>query len=160
IVDQDVDVRETVLTCARMMRERAQKARVSLKVDGDNWPPVLRADGRRLKQVLLNLLSNAVKFTPPEGRVEIGTRPAGDGGLDFFVADTGIGIAPENIPEVLKPFAQVAPIATRRHDGTGLGLSLAKSLTELQGGRLVIESEVGKGTTVTVHFPPDRLVAH
>jgi len=159
IVEQDVDVRETVLTCARMMRERAHKAQVSLQVDGNSWPPVLRADGRRLKQVLLNLLSNAVKFTPPEGRVEIGTRRAGDGGLDFFVADTGIGIAPENIPAVLKPFAQVAPIATRSHDGTGLGLSLAKALTELQGGRLTIESVVGKGTTVTVHFPRDRLVA-
>jgi PAS domain S-box-containing protein len=158
ILEQDVDVHATVITCARMMQDRAQRARVSLKVDGGNRSYLLRADGRRLKQVLLNLLSNAVKFTPPDGRVKIGTRSADDGGLDFFVADTGIGIAPDHIPLVVKPFAQLAPSASRSHDGTGLGLSLAKSLTELQGGRLAIESEIGSGTTVTVHFPPEKII--
>jgi two-component system cell cycle sensor histidine kinase PleC len=159
VADQEVDVRETVNTCARMMRERADKAQVSLKVLDGYGNPVLKADGRRLKQILLNLLSNAVKFTPPHGRVEIGARRADNGGIDFFVVDTGIGIAPEHIADVVKPFNQVAPAATRSHDGTGLGLFLVKALSELHDGTLSIESTVGAGTRVTVHFPASRVVA-
>ena len=107
----------------------------------------------RLKQILLNLLSNAIKFTPDGGKIEV-TVEAGDGNAVILkVDDTGIGIKKNDIPKILRPFGQIKDIMTRGHEGTGLGLSLAKSLAELHGGNLAIASEVGKGTTVIVQLP-------
>ena len=119
-------------------------------------PPV-RADGRVLKQILINLLSNAVKFTPPGGTVTVGVA-LDDAGLSVSVADTGIGMAAEDIPRALAAFGQVDSALNRKYEGTGLGLPLVKALTELHGGRLDLESEVGVGTTVTVRLPRERLV--
>ena len=140
------------------MRGRAENGGVRL-VNGiarGAMPPLL-ADERAVKQVLLNLLSNAVKFTPAGGRVSIGAELRGDGSLAICVNDTGIGIAREDIPRALAPFSQVDSALTRRYEGTGLGLPLVKSLIELHGGNLELESEVGKGTLVTVVFPVDRV---
>jgi signal transduction histidine kinase len=123
----------------------------------DDLPPV-RADALRLKQVLLNLLSNAVKFTPEGGSVTIGASVAADGGIEISVADTGIGMAPEEIPIALEPFRQVSSPLARNVEGTGLGLSLAKALTERHGGTLSIESAVKVGTTVRIHLPPGRTI--
>jgi len=110
-----------------------------------------------VKQILLNLLSNAVKFTPESGRVSIAAELRNDGTLAMSVQDTGIGIAPENIPRALAPFSQVDSSLSRRYEGTGLGLPLVKSLIELHGGRLELASEVGKGTEATIVFPARRV---
>ncbi|HXC57434.1 MAG TPA: ATP-binding protein [Rhizomicrobium sp.] len=122
-------------------------------------PPVLRADERKLVQILVNLLSNACKFTPAGGSVTLAAERSRDGSLALSVRDTGIGIAPEDIDKVLSPFGQVESAFSRSHHGTGLGLPLAKSLAELHGGALVLESVQGSGTTVTVTLPRARVVA-
>ncbi len=120
--------------------------------------PQLWADERKIKQVLINLLSNAIKFTPEGGAITVSASVQPDGSLAIAVADTGIGIAKEHIEIVLAPFGQVDSALSRKHAGTGLGLPLTKSLIELHGGRMVVESELGKGTTVTIVLPPERII--
>jgi signal transduction histidine kinase len=113
----------------------------------------------RIKQIVLNLLSNAVKFTPSGGQVWAGARlPQDRGGLEFTIADTGIGMKPDDIPIALEPFRQVDNPYARRYEGTGLGLPLARTLVELHGGTLTIASALGEGTTVTVTLPRERVM--
>jgi len=142
----------------RLVRGRAEKGRVRL-VNGiaHGAVPRVYADERAVKQMLLNLLSNAVKFTPEGGRVAVAAEARGDGSLAVSVDDSGIGIAPANIPRALAPFSQVDSSPSRPHEGTGLGLSLVKSLIELHDGKLELESEEGKGTLATIVFPADRV---
>jgi two-component system cell cycle sensor histidine kinase PleC len=142
------------------VKERAEAGGVTLTVDVADDPPALRADERMVKQILINLLSNAIKFTRPEGKVELRVRHRRDGGFVFEVADTGIGIAREDIPLALSPFKQIDGDLNRHFEGTGLGLPLSKSLTELHGGSFELQSEPGVGTTVTVRFPVERIVTH
>ena len=115
------------------------------------------ADERALKQVLINLISNAVKFSNDCGTVRVEASFSPDG-LRLSVVDEGIGIAEEDIPRALAPFTQVDGTLARTHEGTGLGLPLAKYMTELHEGYLQIESEPGRGTTVSVVLPAKRLV--
>ena len=120
--------------------------------------PNLRADARRLRQILTHVVSNAVKFTPSGGRVTVQVGVAANGGLTLIVSDTGIGIAEELIAHALEPFKQLDTRLARRFEGVGLGLPLAHALTRLHGGSLTIASVPGKGTSVTVAFPADRTV--
>ncbi|HTP81736.1 MAG TPA: ATP-binding protein [Alphaproteobacteria bacterium] len=154
-----VDVSELVGRSLRMIKERATRQAITLsgKTDG-NLPP-LYADDRKLMQILLNLLSNAVKFTPGGGRVTVSATCETKGVLAIRVTDTGVGIAAENLAKALSPFGQIDNLLTREHSGTGLGLPLAKRLTELHGGTFDIESRVGLGTTITLRFPVDRGIA-
>jgi PAS domain S-box-containing protein len=117
--------------------------------------PAIRGDRRALKQVLINVVSNAIKFTPRAGAVTIEAAPAEDG-VAVTVADTGSGIAPEHIPHVVEPFYRAAGDAytTGPASGAGLGLAIANGLVQAHGGTLAIASQVGKGTTVTLRFPP------
>ena len=115
------------------------------------------ADGRRIKQVLLNLLSNAAKFTPQGGRVAVQALAA-DGCFTIRVCDTGSGIAAEDLDRLSEPFVQLAQ-SEAGPAGTGLGLHLVKTLVELHGGRVAIESAPGEGTTVTLRFPSGCLVS-
>jgi PAS domain S-box-containing protein len=159
--EEKVNVGETLDACAAMLRERAVEAELKMSTSvADDFPP-LWADATAFKQILLNLMSNAVKFTPAKGRVVVeailGEAILGEGRSPMLrVTDTGVGIPAADIPRVLEPFGQADDIMTRSHEGAGLGLSLARSLAELHGGSLEIESEVGVGTTVTVRFPPER----
>ncbi len=121
--------------------------------------PLLRADERKLKQILVNLLSNAIKFTEAGGKVGLRAWCHEDSGHVFQIADTGIGIALEDIPKALAPFQQVEGDLDRRHEGTGLGLPLTKALVEMHGGSLDLQSQAGAGTTVTVHFPAERIIS-
>ena len=121
--------------------------------------PPLRLDRRRVRQVLLNLLANAVKFTPAGGRITIAARMEEDGRLAVTVADTGIGIAAEDIPMILEPFGQVRSAFQRDHGGTGLGLPLSRRLIEAHGGTLEIDSAPGEGTRVTLRFPAERILS-
>jgi signal transduction histidine kinase len=120
--------------------------------------PKLRVDGRKFRQILVNLLSNAFKFTPKGGCVWLEAAVESEGGLALAVRDTGIGIAKADLDNVLTPFGQVESAFSRRHHGTGLGLPLAKSLTELHGGSLSVESILNEGTTVTVRLPAGRVL--
>ncbi len=120
--------------------------------------PPLYADQRSIRHILLNLMSNAIKFTPAGGRVTVRAARARDGGLDLAVADNGIGMSPEHLAIALTPFGQVANEYTRRHDGTGLGLPLVKSLSELHGAAVHIESTLGVGTSVRIAFPAERVL--
>jgi len=158
LTESAIDLHEAAESSLRLVRGRAENGGVRLVNGVDRGAmPRLLADERAVKQILLNLLSNAVKFTPEGGRVAVGAELRGDGSLAITIDDTGIGIAPENIPRALAPFSQVESSLTRRHEGTGLGLPLVKSLIELHGGTLQLESQEGKGTLATVIFPAERV---
>lgn len=119
---------------------------------------MLRADQRKLRQILVNLLTNAVKFTDAGGKITVSTWCRADSGFVFQIADVGIGIAPEDIPKALSQFGQVDSDLSRKYEGTGLGLPLTKALVELHGGCLDLQSQVDVGTTVTVRFPASRII--
>jgi signal transduction histidine kinase len=125
--------------------------------------PALRADGIKLKQMLLNLMTNAIKFTPIGGMVRLTAwiEPPGGpwaGSLAVAVADTGIGMRPEEIPTALEPFRRLEAGRALRNLGTGLGLPIAKAQIEMHGGVLEIDSRPGAGTRVTLRFPANRVV--
>ena len=133
-------------------------SRVDVKVDERLVDFV--GDERKIKQILLNLLSNAVKFTPEGRRVGIDARQT-DGGVEISVSDTGIGIAPEEPPKIFEEFRQVGADYAHKNEGTGLGLTLAKKFVELHGGRIWLESAMGKGSTFTFFLtPPVSLTLH
>jgi two-component system, cell cycle sensor histidine kinase PleC len=138
-------------------RARARDIKIGMSVPDDL--PAVRADATKLRQILLNLMSNAVKFTEAGGEVSLTAAIAPDGGLELTVQDNGIGMTPREIEIALEPFGQVDSSLSRTHEGTGLGLPLAQRLTELHGGSLRIESTKGKGTTVHVLLPKDRVGA-
>jgi len=158
ISESVVDVAETLLACMKMMRERADRAQLILSTEISPTIPKLLADELRLKQILLNLLSNAVKYTPPGGRISVRTSVNAAGNMEFVVADTGIGIAEEDMSRVLMPFEQVRESQNLAKEGTGLGVYLSRVLAELHGGTLSIESVPRKGTTVVVNLPAARLI--
>jgi signal transduction histidine kinase len=142
---------------ASMFRESCSAADLDLKVEVPAEEVTVLADERALRQVLINLLSNAVRHTPAGGKVVMGGRLAEGGSLDIFVADTGVGIPAEDMNRVLQPFEQVSRDQRRQQEGTGLGLSIVKQLVDLHGGKLSLESQVGKGTRVTFSLPPRRV---
>ena len=153
---EDVTELANVLaSCRNMMAGRAHKSRLTLEIP-DTGGLAIWADERKLKQILLNLLSNAVKFTPAGGRVSVVLSTTAEW-VTFDVADTGIGIAQEDIERALAPFQQVDGDLNRRYEGTGLGLTITTSLVEMHGGRLTLDSTVGVGTTATVRLPAWRL---
>ena len=134
------------------VRERATKHGINLDVTVDERLGDFVGDERKIKQILLNLLSNAVKFTPEGGRIGINARQA-DGSVEISVSDTGIGIAPEDQAKIFEEFRQVGGDYAHKREGTGLGLTLAKKFVELHGGKIWVESEVGKGSTFSFTLP-------
>jgi PAS domain S-box-containing protein len=155
--ETEVDLASVFASVERLVRDQAHRRQLRLTVASPESLPLLHADERRLKQILINLLSNAIKFTEPGGSVEALAGLDPDGQLSVAVSDTGIGIAPEDIPEALAPFGQVDNRLSRKFLGTGLGLPLTRALVELHGGNLVLASAPGVGTTVTVRFPAVRV---
>jgi len=156
--EEDCDSGAILRGAMRLVAERADAAGIGLREEVAAELPRLHADRRLVKQILLNLLSNAIKFTPTGGRITVSAELDETGGLQLTVADTGIGIPLDQMERVLQPFAQVENIMTRSHSGTGLGLPLCKALADLHGARLLLTSELGVGTTVTVAFPRERTV--
>jgi signal transduction histidine kinase len=135
-----------------LVRERATRHGITLTQTVADGVGDIIADERKVKQILLNLLSNAVKFTPEGGRVDL-TATAAEDGITIAVSDTGIGIAPDDQATIFEEFRQVGRDDTRKQEGTGLGLTLAKKFVELHGGRIWVESKVGKGSTFTFSLP-------
>jgi signal transduction histidine kinase len=156
--DQDVDLSFVVRDALRLVEAQAEKSKIHLSEAMRGDIPLIRGDERRLRQILINLLANAVKFTPEGGRVRVSIFRR-DAELAIEVSDTGIGMAPEQIPKALEPFGQIESKVSGKYEGTGLGLPLAKRLIELHGGTLTIESKPNAGTRVTVTVPPERIVA-
>jgi PAS domain S-box-containing protein len=130
---------------------------IAFEIDLPGDLPSIWIDKRKFAQIVINLLSNSLKFTPRGGKVVLSSHNNDDGSLAISVRDTGIGIAPEDMQTVLAPFGQVESAFSRKHHGAGLGLPLARSLVELHGGTLTIESELGVGTTATVTIPAARV---
>ncbi len=159
LYEEDIDVATVVRSCLTIVKGRAENGGLTLETQIPPECPALCADERQLKQILINLLSNAIKFTPTGGTVTVRTWHRKDDGYVFQIADTGIGIANEDIPNALTPFRQIDSNLNRKFDGTGLGLPLTKSLIELHDGLFDLQSEVGIGTTVTVRFPAERIVS-
>ncbi len=156
LYEELIEVDKIVQACEGLVSGLAAEKEVGLTCAFGEKLPRFWGDGKRLKQILINLLSNAVKFTPAGGKVEVQAFRANDGGLMISVSDNGIGIHPDNIESAFTPFQQIDSHLTREYEGTGLGLPLAKAFTELHGGVLEIQSSLGSGTTVRVHFPPKR----
>ena len=134
------------------VRERATKHGINLDVTVDERLGDFVGDERKIKQILLNLLSNAVKFTPEGGRIGINARQS-DGSVEISVSDTGIGISPDDQARIFEEFRQVGGDYAHKKEGTGLGLTLAKKFVELHGGKIWVESEVGKGSTFCFTLP-------
>jgi two-component system cell cycle sensor histidine kinase PleC len=151
-----VDLRQVIECCLPMVQQMATANGVGLRAI-PNATSLLWADRKRVDQILINLLSNAVKFTPNGGTVSVEAHVCEDGSLALIVADTGIGMTPEQIHTAMQPFRQVDSTLGRKYEGTGLGLPLTDGLMHLHGGRLDITSETGVGTIVTAIFPVNRV---
>jgi signal transduction histidine kinase len=150
---EELRVGDLIAEAVEVITLQAEAADVALIEDVEPWLPVMRVDRRRMRQVLVNLLTNAVKFTPSEGTVRICAHRRGDN-IAIEITDTGIGMAAHDIPKALERFSQVDGSLARKYEGVGLGLPLAKHLTELHGGWLELQSEPGSGTIATVILPP------
>jgi len=157
--ETEVNVMELIAESLSIMEPKAREVGCVMERDiAANLPNVI-ADERALKQVLLNLLSNAFKFTPSGGKVTAFAHRATDGGLEFGVRDTGVGIAPEDQALVFENFGQGRHDVVTAEKGTGLCLPIVKGLIEEHGGTVSLTSQVGRGTTVLLHLPPQRCVA-
>jgi signal transduction histidine kinase len=158
IHDERVDIAAKIDRLIRSLRPDALRGGVQLNFRIEPNLPWLRADRERVWQILRHILSNAIKFTPVGGNVLVEAEQI-ETGMAITVKDTGIGIAAEDIPLVFERFRQIDAGHARKYEGIGLGLSLARDLVELHGGRLSLESKKGLGTTVTINFPADRLIS-
>lgn len=153
--ESQVNLGNIMNVCLRLVDPTASSKNVRIEKDASYLPPVW-VDERAMRQVFLNVLSNAVKFTEPGGTVSISSRLTDAGDIIVCVVDTGIGMAPEDIPRALQPFEQISSSLTRGHAGTGLGLPMVASLMHLHGGEVTLESELGKGTSVRIVLPASR----
>ena len=147
----DFDLPTAIDNALTLVRERASRRGVTLHQAIDHRLGQLRGDERKIKQVLLNLLSNALKFTPEGGRIDV-RAGLGDGVAEISVADTGVGIAPEDQEAIFEEFKQVGT-AAKKVEGTGLGLALSRKFIELHGGRIWVKSELAVGSTFTFTIP-------
>jgi signal transduction histidine kinase len=160
-----VKMKDLLAGSLSMVKERALKHGIRLSLEVDGLPEIIQVDERKIKQVVYNLVSNAIKFTPNGGEIRVGAklltaplredpnsevRESGQT-ISIWVSDTGIGIEKKNLERIFDPFEQVENGATRKHPGTGLGLSLTRNFVELHGGTICAESE-GKGKGSTFHF--------
>jgi len=152
------DVAGALQGALTLVRERATRHGITVGLDVDADVGSIVADERKVRQILLNLLSNAVKFTPDGGRVSLAAK-RGNNSVEISVADTGIGISLEDQAALFEEFRQVGTDAARKHEGTGLGLALAKRLVELHGSAIRVESAPGEGTTFTFSLPDRPLPA-
>jgi len=158
LYEEWIDVHDAIGSVTRMLHDQAQRSDVNITVEAPDELPPLYADEKKIRQILINLLSNALKFTDQGGTVTLTAWYNDSGGYVIQVEDTGIGIALKDIPKALGLFGQVDSAFNRRYEGTGLGLPLSKSLAEMHGGSLDIQSQVDVGTTVTVRLPTERVV--
>ena len=145
-------VRDTL----KYVKNWADENKVTLDMMLDQKEPSFISDIRAVRQIILNLVTNAIKFTSKCGAVTCSSLVNSDGKITFKIIDNGIGIEKKDIPKVMEPFSQVPTSEARGHNGTGLGLPITKSLVELLGGTLLIESEIRVETQITVNLPTQQ----
>jgi two-component system cell cycle sensor histidine kinase PleC len=150
---ETLDLSQTLAESLRVVSGRANDKHLTLDTDIEGTVPVV-ADRRAIKQIIVNLLSNAVKFTPDGGKVTVRCRGRRNS-VVLLIADSGIGIAPQSLARLGKPFEQVESQLTKTYHGSGLGLAIAKSLANLHGGSMKLRSKLGAGTVVCVALPRD-----
>ncbi len=156
LIEEKVSVRSITEETLRIMQEKIKSKHIIAKVEMADDMPLLFADKRKLKQVLINLISNAIKFTPPRGTITVSADCTEERAMKIQIIDTGIGIAEDDISTALAVFGQVH--RSQSHEGTGLGLPLCRMFTELHSGKLSLSSILGEGTTVELYFPPERVI--
>ena len=154
--EEEIDLKRTIEECVRIVSDRAKVKHITVHTDVMEHLPLLLADKRKIRQILLNLLSNATKFTPAHGTITVSARLDHHKQMHLMVTDSGIGIAEEDIATALAVFGQVH--RSQSHEGTGLGLPLCKMFAELHGGKLQLTSTVGEGTSVRIIFPESRIL--
>jgi PAS domain S-box-containing protein len=158
LAEAETEIADLAAPCLEVVRGRlAERALVFDNRLAERRLPHLIVDRRQVRQALTNLLSNAVKFTPDGGRVTLDAAVLGDGSLAISVADTGIGMAPHDLPRVFEPFVQLDAGLNRKHGGIGLGLTLARAVAEAHGGQVSLASEPGRGTAANLIFPAERV---
>jgi signal transduction histidine kinase len=149
----------SLVTLARevteIMRPMAAEKLISLEVASLDAPVSAWVDRDKIIQVLMNLIGNAVKFTPPDGKVTVAIEKNGNGWVQVSVADTGPGILPEEAKKIFAKFYQIAQLSKQKTKGTGLGLAISKSLVEMHGGKIWVESHVGRGSTFSFTVPAE-----
>ncbi len=155
--NEDIQLSQLFDDVLRLVSPRASKKKITVQTSLPARAPRLLADSRLCKQILLNIVGNAVKFTDEGGMITLRVKLPENGALVLEIEDNGIGMSEEDLAIALTPFGQAGTTATRSHEGTGLGLPLVKSLMELHGGTLQLQSEKGKGTLVTLTFPAARV---
>ncbi len=156
---EEIDVAKAIANALTMFEVRVGQSAIALRADIDANLPHLLADDRAFRQILLNLLSNAVKFTKAGGTVTVFARRAQGGGMTIGVVDTGTGIDPADVHTIFEAFGQGRHDVATREKGTGLGLPIVRGLVEAHGGKVTLDSVLGKGTTVICTFPRERLSA-
>ncbi|MEH6631143.1 MAG: ATP-binding protein [Halopseudomonas aestusnigri] len=158
INNTEIDLNELVLSCVHMLDDVAKKNNLEIIDNYSNLPLELCVDELRLKQVVINVLNNAIKYTPERGTIKVLTRRNKEQHFVISIEDNGIGIEREDIHRIFEPFGQVDSAYTRSIEGVGLGLPLSKKLIEAQGGTIMLESTIDKGTKVTIILPADLAV--
>jgi signal transduction histidine kinase len=150
---EPLELQAALREVAESIRAQIEARKHTLAIDLPPEPVMVSADPGRLRQVLLNLLSNAIKFTTDGGRITLGARVEDTGRVRVAVSDSGIGIAPDDQAKLFREFVQLDAGASRRYEGTGLGLALSQRLVELHGGTIGVESQLGKGSTFWFTLP-------
>ena len=158
LTETTVDLSDAVLSCIRMCRTSAANKNLSIEQIGFETTLQVLGDERLIRQAVLNLLSNAIKFTDTGGRVKVKLEVDSGGNAVIEVVDTGVGIAEKDIERILRPFEQVEGSLARQNGGTGLGLPYSEKIAQIHGGRLVLESTLGKGTQCQIILPQWRLL--
>jgi cell cycle sensor histidine kinase DivJ len=156
LYEEIVDLHEPVREAIEIAEGAARARQVTILAPAARQPAIILADRRVMRQVVLNLLSNAVKFSPEGSSVKVSVSANGHG-VAVSVSDLGIGISSDDLQKLAEPFFQAGDVHTRKHGGTGLGLHLVKGFAALHDGTVHVDSELGKGTTVTVRLPATRL---
>jgi PAS domain S-box-containing protein len=154
---ENVEVNEICQSSLVFIKQLADKKSIEVKYSASPTSLTVFADPKRLKQILVNLLNNAAKFTPEKGTITLKVQADAKAGLmHFSITDTGIGIKPEDLPKLFKPFEQLDASLSRQYEGSGLGLSLVKRLIDIHKGHIKIQSEVGKGSCFTFDLPWEK----
>lgn len=153
VIAAETDVSEIIRKSIEMVRMDAKAKNIHLALNANSFLPTIHVDSRQLLQIFLNLVNNAIKYTNEGGTIEVSAEQKEPESLEIQIKDTGVGIAPSDISRMLEKFERAEDVMIRTQQGTGLGLPIAKNLVELNGGTFEIESEVGRGTVVTLRFP-------
>ena len=156
--EEPVDLLTVMQDATKLIQERADAKGILLKISLPQDLPMIRADGRLVRQMLINLLANALEHTLKDGSIAVTAERSDKGGIVVAIADNGVGIAPEDLPRLIKPFHTKSEPISGKSCGTGLGLPLVKSLIEQHDGKFRIESALGVGTTVVLSFPASRVI--